>query len=271
MLALVAAALLEQTPLIQCSQYAQKNAPQQKTLWDGYLLTIGPSDTGGCEAVVRDAKGKPVLRTVGYSVILDADETGRDLDGDGKPDLVLNTDTGGGNHCCWGFEVYSLSPTPRKLFDVGGSGAVDFQHDATGVLIWQRVGGSAAFTSMAARPFAEQLFRVRAGRLVDVTADYAAQLLSDDWRDFSQAKGELTPEKLARLARDGGVDALDNEAVVSALLSRALQQALCRKYDAALATLNLWPADSRAAMKAEFAKWIREDRPDFATRLAPAR
>jgi len=50
-------------------------------------------------------------------------------------------------------------------------------------------------------------------------------------------------------------------------LFRALQHVYCRQYDDALADLNLWPADSRAKMKAEFVDRIKDDFPDFAAQL----
>src|SRR5262249_37615621 len=51
------------------------------------------------------------------------------------------------------------------------------------------------------------------------------------------------------------------------LLSRALQNVFCRRFDAALNDLNLWPEATRTKMKAAFADSIKQDYPDFAARL----
>jgi hypothetical protein len=52
------------------------------------------------------------------------------------------------------------------------------------------------------------------------------------------------------------------------VLARAAQHVFCLQYDAAIADLDLWPATTRAKMKANFASQIKADYSDFASRLA---
>ena len=100
--------------------------------------------------------------------LVDEDRTGEDFDGDGEPEVVFPTDTGGGNHCCWGYIIFSLSPKPHKLFEIAMEGRVDFEKDKDGkMVIWKRTAGPFGFTSMAAQPFAEKVLRVHEGKLVD--------------------------------------------------------------------------------------------------------
>jgi len=77
----------------------------------------------------------------------------------------------------------------------------------------------------------------------------------------------LTSEGLEKLQRSSEGN-WDNEEIVSALLSRALQHVFCRQFDEAMSDLNLWPVATRAKMKADFAGSIREDYPEFAAKLS---
>jgi hypothetical protein len=243
-----------------------QNPPYKKKLWDGYEISLGPtrnSEGGGdeCTAAIYNGAGHVVFRTTGFSVIFDENHTGQDFDGDGKPEVIFITDSGGGNHCCWAYNVISLSPKPHKLFDIDAPGAVQFEKDNQGkMIIWQRTAGPYGFTSMARAPFAEKVFRVRDGILVDATPEFCARIFSDeDYRN-------LTPENLKKL-QSTGKTGVENEDTVSDLLSRALQHVFCRQFDDALSDLNLWPEATRANIKAAFAESIKNNYREFAAQL----
>jgi hypothetical protein len=231
--------------------------PYTRTLWNGYEVSLGParnSQGGGdeCAAAIYDRHARVVFRTTGFSVIFDENHTGQDFDGDGKPDVVFITDSGGGNHCCWAYNVISLVPKPHKLFDIEAPGAVRFERDRQGkMVVWQRTPGPYGFTSMAQAPFAERVFRVRAGKLVDATTELSPQIFSkanDDYRAWTE---RLTRVNLDRLASAGTTN-VDNEEIISDLLSRALQHVFCHQFDAALSDLNQWPEVSRVTMVTGF-------------------
>jgi len=76
----------------------------------------------------------------------------------------------------------------------------------------------------------------------------------------------LTAENLKKL-KANDISEEGKEEIVSALLSRALQHTFCRRFEEALADLNLWPEASLVKMMADFAGAIREDYPEIATRL----
>src|SRR6266852_4431613 len=108
--------------------YAERdkdNSAHTKKLWDGYEISLGPARDGtenadgdNCTAAIYNRAGKVVYRTTGFSVVFDESETGEDFDGDGHPEVVFKTDTGGGNHCCWSYNVVSLWPRPHKLVEI---------------------------------------------------------------------------------------------------------------------------------------------------------
>jgi hypothetical protein len=203
-------------------------------------------------------------------VIFDSEHTGLDFDGDGHPEVVFKTDTGGGNHCCWAFNIISLTPKPNHLFDIDEAGAVRFEKDKTGrLLIWKNTPGPYGFTSMARTPFAQKVLQVRDGKLTDITPEYCSVIFSDQNEDFGAWKETLTEANLRKLPQTNETS-WDVEEVVSALLSKALQHVFCRQFDEALKQLDLWPEQTRAKMKQGFAAAIKEDYPEFAAKLTAA-
>jgi hypothetical protein len=249
---------------VACRAYPPTTQSFKRKLWDGYEISLGPvRDTEAtedvCTGAIYNREGQVVYRTSGFNVIFDQTLTGEDFDGDGKPEVVFQTDTGGGNHCCREYNVVSLADR--------------FAKDAQGkTIIWVRTQVSAGDFSMASRPFAERVYRVRDGKMVEATPEFCAWIFSDQSRDFQHWIGNLTPEKLQALAavahpdKEGGL-----EETASALLERAGQRVFCRQFDAALADLDFWPAASRADIKAQFASGIKDDFPEFAARLIHSR
>ncbi|HEY6267055.1 MAG TPA: hypothetical protein VIX11_02055 [Candidatus Acidoferrum sp.] len=254
-------------PKIACYASEQDNAPHKKKLWDGYEISLGPAQNAGetgnaCTAAIFNRAGHVVFRTNGFNVVFDEELTGEDFDGDGKPDVVFQTDTGGGNHCCWGYIVYSLSPKPHTLFEIAMEGKVDFEKDKDGkMVIWQRVSAPGGFnTSMAMRPFAERVFRVRDGKLVDATAEFCRR------NDPRFERSDLTPEDLDSL-KNAGEPGQDMENIISALEARTAQHVYCREFDEALKDLNLWPAGKREVEIKSLLDALGEEYPEFASKV----
>lgn len=249
------------------------NRDYKKKLWDGYEISLGPTrrsqgDGDDCTAAIYNSAGRVVFRTTGYNVIFDEKQTGQDFDGDGNPEVVFLTDTGGGNRCCWAYNVIALAPKPHKLFDIEEAGAVRFEKDSQGkMLVWQGVAGMYGFTSMARTPGGKKVFRIRDGKLTDATPEFCARIFSEENEDYREWNEQLTPGNL-KLLQSMGTKFVENEDIVSALISRALQHVFCRQYDAAMADLNLWPEGQRKEMKTQFAGWIKKDYPDFAAAVA---
>lgn len=257
---------------IACFDYRKDNASYTKKLWDGYEISLGPSRNPDavedkCTAAIYNGAGKVVFRTSGFSVVFDEEVTGKDFDGDGQPEVVFRMDSGGGMHCCWAYIVFSLSPRPHKLFEIDMQGRVDFEEDKDGkIVIWKRTAGPYGFTSMARTPFGEKVLRVRGGKLVDATPEFCGKILSEESEDYQANQRWLTPDNLKKLESTGTGD-WNNEEIVSALLSRALQHVFCRRFDEAMKDLDSWPEANRAKMKTGFADAIRENYPEFAAKL----
>jgi len=262
---------------IACYSYPKSTESYKEKLWDGYEISLGPArnaadtDGGDCTAAIYNKAGKVVFRTTGFGVMFDQAHTGMDFDGDGKGEVVFVTDQAGGAHCCWVYNIVTLLPSPHRLFDVGEGAAVDFEKDEQGkIIIWERVGGPTGYTSMAQRPFAERAYRVKGGKPVDATPEFAVKIFSPGKWDYDEWTNTLTAENIKRLqsAKAAGSKSDEADDVVSALLSRALQRVLCHQYDKAIEDLNLWPESSREEMKESFAVSVKEYSPEFAARVA---
>jgi len=250
-----------------------QNRSYTKKLWDGYEISLGPARNGGvdgngCTAAIYNSSGHVVFRTTGFQVIFDQNHTGQDFDGDGKAEVVFITDTGGGSHCCWDYNVISLSPEPHRLFDVPYGAR--FERDKSNkMVIWRNIPGIHGVTTEASTPVAEKVFRVSQGKLVDATVEFCPHIVSPDNADFDRLQRALTPEKASKLAP--GLEPDDETA--SALLSLALQHTFCRQFDEALNYLNLWPeatgnpGTSRKKVITAFAESIKQEYPDFAEHL----
>lgn len=265
---------------IACYAFPKTTESYKKKLWDGFEISLGPArnaaetEGGDCTGAIYNRAGKVVFRTTGFGVIFDEDHTGMDFDGDGKGEVVFATDVAGGAHCCWVYNIVSLSPKPHRLFDVGAGAAVDFVKDDQGkMVIWERVGGPTGYTSMAQRPYAERAYRVKDGKLVDASPEFSPKLFSPGAQDYQEWNRVLTAENIKKLQSAKNLGPRtdeDVEEIVSALLSRALQRVLCHQYDQALEDLNLWPEGSREEIKDEFAVSVKEFSPEFAARLSGA-
>jgi len=261
-------------PEIACRAYPLSTESFKQKLWDGYEISLGPVHSDEptefvCTAAIYNREGKVVYRTSGFNVTFDEHLTGQDFDDDGHPDVVFMTDAGGGNHCCWEYNVISLYPKPRKLFDIPQDGLVQFEKDPQGkLIIWIRTQAPGGAFSMASRPYAERVYRVRDSKLVDATPEFCAKIFSNQNSDFRHWEGNLTPENLDLIGSVPRPDEpAETEEIASALLARAAQHVFCHQYDAAIADLDLWPAATRAEVKSNFATQMKEDYPDFAARL----
>ena len=104
--------------------------------YEDYVAVVahvkGAADAKGAqERVVVFREGKPVLETSEKEAPAGSRWTirsiGRDLDGDGKPDLHLSSYSGGGN-CCTTHYVYRLKPQLRRtaVYASGAMGGGDF-------------------------------------------------------------------------------------------------------------------------------------------------
>ena len=106
---------------------------------NGFTVEVKPiqdpddPDYMTCRATVRSAEGKTVFEHTESGIEINP-ITGKDVNGDGYPDAVLVSFSGGA-HCCWTYHIVSLGKNPgligefenrsTSLEDLHGDGTVE--------------------------------------------------------------------------------------------------------------------------------------------------
>lgn len=259
--------------------YCAYSDPSSKRLWSklsgGYEIFVGPTShfsegaEQSCKAAIYNRRGKVVFRTIGYSTRVEK-TTGMDFDGDRAADIVFVTDTGGGMHCCWEYEVVSLRPNPHVLFRYTPAGAATIKKGRDGKpLLWASEGGYSDETDMADRPFATMVLQFIDGKLADVTPRYCSQIMKPG-SALDRLVGEgLTADEIKKFsaAEDIKNDPDNNNRIVGSVLSVTLQDIFCQRIADADQDMELWPAYDRARIKSAFREWLTKAYPDTGKQL----
>jgi hypothetical protein len=154
-----------------------------------------------CQAQVFSSQG-PVFQATDHAMSID-DVSGKDINGDGKPDVVFEGYSGEA-HCCWTYWVVSLGDRPGLLKEVHNQTATSFRETTDGHIdFWT---GDGAFDDFDCLSHAETVFptvflRLQGRELKDVGAehwdDYVNQvaqarknLTADESRQFREAKNQ---------------------------------------------------------------------------------
>lgn len=138
-----------------------------------YEAVVARDKAGGEEHVVVFRQGKPVLQLGDKDAQPGARWTirsiGRDLDGDGQPDLHVSAFAGKGN-CCTTHFVYRLKPSPRRLAvypagAMGGGDFIDVQGRKEPIMISADDSSAKAFAPYANSYFPMVVLEVGQGRM----------------------------------------------------------------------------------------------------------
>lgn len=219
----------------------------------GFTVQLGrlEDDARGefrCFIELRGRQGEAPVRREGFNTRLHP-SSGRDLDQDGRADVVLGFDTGGGNRCCWTYAIVSLSPTPHVIAELDAFGVED---DPQGhAVLWTTHAFYGLGPSMAESPTIVQARQFRNGRLEETTREQCDALLSGSLKGVANLAPELerlTPER-KRASRAAGTERPtgDIEATRRAAMTVALQLQYCGRAEGASELVDdTWPAGSRA-------------------------
>jgi hypothetical protein len=259
------------TPAMTCQQ-SQPDRAAKKTTIQNLTVTIAPSAKPedveeACTADVRDRSGKVVFQSQGFNTEL-MDTAGRDIDNDGHPDIVVGTDTGGGNRCCWGYVVISPVPRPRVVAKLPPA---RFEDDNGKTVIWTTVAFYDLGPSMAESPVVEQAQQFRKGRLEEVTADYCPGMLANQARGYASMTDvfeQLTSVRKRASQQSTGAPSDEVRQTRVAATTLALQAVYCGRDDMAATVLrDVWPAGEQAEMRATIRKAAGSQWPAIAQRL----
>jgi hypothetical protein len=153
-----------------------------------YDLTIVDICDEGCILVPDDATTKPADSMLKVA----------DLDGDGEPEVLVDTFSGGA-HCCLTTRVLTFDGTGYQPRDIAwrdvGYQLRDADGDGRPELVGQDPVFAAAFTAFAASAFPPLVLRLDHGRAVDVTRRFPSIVTQD-------AKARLRDLRRARRGDD---------------------------------------------------------------------
>jgi hypothetical protein len=169
-----------------------------ENLWDGYKVEIAAAQSGApaqCRAALKSADGKVVFEVTGAEALLNP-ISGADINGDGKPDVVIETHRTAGQ-CCYTYSILTpgenpplvrqITTTPPLIFeDRDNDGKVEIStHE------FAFVGIEGLGESDSPRPLV--VFRLRGNTLYNVSSAY--------WPEY-QREVEAAKTGLSRSGED---------------------------------------------------------------------
>ena len=148
-----------------------------ENLWDGYKIEIAAAPSGApaqCRAALESADGKVLFEVTGAEALVNS-ISGHDLNGDGKPDVVIETHRTAGQ-CCYTYSILTpgadpplvrqITTTPQLVFeDRDNNGKIEIS-----TYDFAFVGIEGLSESDSPRPLV--VFRLRGNTLYNVSASY---------------------------------------------------------------------------------------------------
>jgi hypothetical protein len=95
-------------------------------LADGFAIQLGPTEDGKCRIELRPEAGEAVYSAVGDEAHIEFGVTGRDLNGDGKNDAVLETLANGKHH----YAILTPGVNPPLVREIATSVPLTFEDKA---------------------------------------------------------------------------------------------------------------------------------------------
>lgn len=166
----------------------------------GFTVRLEPvvagRDVYECRALVQSPRGETALSEVDSWFKMNP-ASGKDLNGDGQPELVLEGYSGGA-HCCWTYWIVSLGNRPGLLVAIYNERTVAFRDEDNdgSIEMWTLDGVFDYFDGLshAESFFPTVVLRLEGRKLMDVSAEY--------WGEYegqiSEARSKLKAESLQR-------------------------------------------------------------------------
>ena len=166
------------------------------------------SPAGICDCIIEVYVGKRLVLKLGTPGNVEAitidDATGRDLDGDGRTDLVVSTWSGGA-HCCYSMHAYSVGRKAKPLLslDTGDCGPGEFSdlnHDGDVEFLTCDESWKDRYCSFALAPFPTVVYAYDARRgsyriaTPRFTAHFSAEIASGRAEAERQIQAAAAPD-----------------------------------------------------------------------------
>lgn len=189
-------------------------------------------------------------------------ESGRDVDNDGSPDLILGHDAGGGNRCCGDYTILSLKPGLR----VAGTFAnAWFESDASRrTVVWSVRSFEDLGPRTAQPPMIAIARQYRDGKMVDVTSEYCGPILAgtaSGLANLSDDLWQLEGSHRAASREATGPPSYEVETTRVSATTVALQMMYCgHEADAGELVRQVWPFGEQERIRVALAAAVAEAR-----------
>ncbi len=204
-----------------------------------------------CRAIILSDNGQEIFRLQDWSVDV-VPVTGKDINGEGHPDAVLESFSGGA-HCCWTYFVVSLTDKGgliRKFENRTPASFEDLSHNGTVDLVTQD-GAFDEFEGLPHpfSPFPTIVLRLNRDKFEDVSKEF--------WpvyeKKIEQVRRDIKTSELERFIRSKPAevhDDLDYLRTESAVLTVILEFLYGGRPEEAWKALGeLWPSDDRERIR----------------------
>jgi hypothetical protein len=255
-LALVAALGQPPAPEMSCRYSVSAEQRMTRTVQDGFSVSVrrkadSALTNDACIIEVRDHSRRLVLMREGFNTQLH-DDSGRDVDNDGSPDLIIGFDSRSSNRCCAEYTILSLKPAPRV---VGTFSHPSFEVDLTRrTLVWATLSFDDLAADMGPVPTIATVGQYRDGRFVDVTSEYCPVILvgtARGWANLSEDLWRLDGTRRAASRAEAGPASFGVETTRGSATTVALQMLYCgRDADARELIRQVWPDGQQEAIRA---------------------
>ena len=243
---------------------------------DGFTVTVrrkaGPalpadltvrttSAKDACVIEVRDRSQRVVFTRAGFNARLHED-SGRDVDNDGAPDLIVGVEPHRTKLCCSEYSILSLRPAPRV---VGTFSNPTFRTDQNRhTVVWAALSFDDLGSDLGPAPTIAIVGQYRDGRFADLTSENCSWILAGTapgWASLSEDLWRLDGTRRAASRAETGSPSLAAETTRASATTVALQMLYCGKdADARDLIRQVWPDQQQEAIRRSLTAAITAER-----------
>jgi hypothetical protein len=256
LLALAAAPGPAPAPELFCRYSVQSEQRVTSAAPDGFSVTVrrkaeAALEKDACVIEVRDRSNRVVFMREGFNSRLHED-SGRDVDNDGAPDLIVGVETHRTKLCCSQYSILSMKPAPRVIGTFSNPTFKVVQNRRT--IVWAALSFDDLGSDVGPVPTIAIVGQYRDGRFADLTSENCPWILAGTapgWASLSEDLWRLDGTRRAASRAERGPPSLAVETTRASATTVALQMFYCgNDADARDLIRQVWPDQQQEAVRA---------------------